>query len=51
MEQPSWTPLSSILIISRWWNDISKEQYAREQIYSVQDSAASGIQTQHRNQC
>ena len=48
MEQLSWTPLSSILIISRWRNDISKEQYARDQIYSMKDPATSGIQTQHR---
>ena len=48
MEQLRWTSLSSILIISRWWNDISKEQYARDQIYSVTDSAASGIPTQYR---
>ena len=30
----------------RWWNDISKEQYAGDQIYSVKDSATSGIQPQ-----
>ena len=36
------------LIISRWWNDISKEQSARDQIYSVKDSAVSGIQTELR---
>ena len=43
-----FTPLSSISVISRLRKDISKEQYARNQVYSVKNSATSGIQPQHR---
>ena len=32
----------------RMRKDIGKEQYARDQVYSVKNSAASGIQTHHR---
>ena len=44
----SLTPLSSISVISGWQKDIGKEQYARDQVYSVKNSAASGIQTHRR---
>ena len=47
-DQLSLTPLSSILVISGWRKDIGKEQYSRDQVYSVKNSAASGIQTHHR---
>ena len=40
--------LSNILVISGWLKDIGKEQYARDQVYIVKNSAASGIQTHHR---
>ena len=43
-----FTPISCISVLSRWRKDISKEQYARDQVYSVKNSAASGIQPQHR---
>ena len=47
-EQLSLTHLSSISVISGWRKDIAKEQYARDQLYSVKNSAANGIQTHHR---
>ena len=48
MEQLSLTHLSSISVISRRRKDIGKEQYARDQVYSVKNSVASKIQTNHR---
>ena len=45
MERLSLPPLSSILVISRWRKDIDKRQCERDQVYSVKNSAASGIQT------
>ena len=42
-EQLSLTPLSSISVISGWRKDIG-----RDQVYSVKNSAANGIQTHHR---
>ena len=48
MKQLSLTPLSNILVISRLRKNTLKEQYARDQVYSVKNSAASGIQTQGR---
>ena len=47
-EQLRLTPFSSISVISGWRKDIGKEQYARDQVYSVKNSAVSGIQTHHR---
>ena len=47
-EQLSLTPLSSISVISGGRKDIGQGQYARDQVYSVKNSAASGIQTHHR---
>ena len=47
-EQLSLTPLSSISVISGWRKDIDKEQFAGDQVYSVKNSTASGIQTHHR---
>ena len=48
MEQLSLTPHLSILVIPRWRKNISKEQYARDQVFSAKNSSASGIQTEHR---